>query len=609
MSDSGIGQAAPRAWSTEQDDLGLRPPGQPERFSVGPVSFLVDAADVRNLCWAGQEIVRRIFVTVRDNQWREVSPTAWSCRSILNEGSLRVHLTARHEDPQIRFAWRGCFMVDPTTREMSFSLAGKVLDDMEVNRLGLVVLHPLDALLGGSITVSGPTGVETLAIREQIHPQPMVDGLPTGMTIPFHTQVAHLSNGDSLRFNFSGELFEIEDQRNFGDASFKSYCPPLAAGFPRLLQAGTRVTHEVRCVASVAGNETTVSGHSDALVLPALRRVYGPPPVGIHEPAMGDAASTGLLASAYFRHLRADVAADASVDSFTTVCAQLAGGQGLELGLVVGPDDEVADELIAAICAERRLTRLLLVEEGPSVIRREVAERVCAALHRRGCGVPVFTAVDGYFVDVNRGVVVETVGDGMAIAVCPSVHSGDVLTVTENVAALPYVVSTAQDLFPGRDIAVSPLTLRLGPPPEPEVYELAALAWFVAALETLGRTTVSSVTIGSDVLPPPPGQAGLGEAWASVLDLLGQAREAAKVGSCVVGESRVHALGWGDADYEQIIVANLADQDQVVRVDGEQAPARTRVIWAPSKTSATTTCSSDAFVVPAYGVVHLKVRQ
>ena len=44
----------------------------------------------------------------------------------------------------------------------------------------------------------------------------------------------------ALRFRFSGDLFELEDQRNWTDASYKIYGPQLALGFPLHATDGQR---------------------------------------------------------------------------------------------------------------------------------------------------------------------------------------------------------------------------------------------------------------------------------------------------------------------------------------------------------------------------------
>ena len=574
-----------------------------ERHSIGPVSWTTHAADVRYVRWAGQEIIRRIFVTLRDRQWQEVPPSAWSCRATRKDDSLQLDLSARHEAEGMQFAWQGVFAVNTRTPEISFTLTGTVPDEMIVNRLGLVVLHPTDGLVGGSAAAAGPSGQQTIELNERIHPQPIVNSLPTGMSAPFTTLTTTFANDRWVRFDFSGVLFEIEDQRNFGDTSFKSYCPPLALGFPRVLQPGTEIRHSMTCHVPEAFGTVSpgTNGQAAHTVALPLRRA------GATVPRIGAQLSAKDVIECGLTHLRADIAAVSGKDSFTSVRDRLRPDQRLELGLELDQGD-INDEMIAAMCDDPQIARILLLEAGKTVIGRDLAERACRTLERHGCRVPVATAVNGYFVELNRGVPADIGATGLAVAVCPTVHSGDVLTATENIAALPAIVRTARELFPGREVTVSPLTLHLGPEPDPDVYAIASLSWLVGSVETVGHIGLSSITLGKDVLPDPAAHPELADAWSSVLALLNTARTSSKVTTAALPQRRLHAVAWREnASEENLLVANLADVDQTVTFDADQEPYQTRTLWAPLD-STPRSDSQREFVVPAYGVVHVLAR-
>jgi hypothetical protein len=42
-----------------------------------------------------------------------------------------------------------------------------------------------------------------------------------------------------------GDIFEMEDQRNWSDLSYKTYCTPLALPFPVTLEAGTKIRQKI----------------------------------------------------------------------------------------------------------------------------------------------------------------------------------------------------------------------------------------------------------------------------------------------------------------------------------------------------------------------------
>src|SRR5687768_17418962 len=53
--------------------------------------------------WRGVEVIRRIFVTVRDANWSEIPPSSWTVDE--TEEGLRV--TARHTSDDVDLSWSG----------------------------------------------------------------------------------------------------------------------------------------------------------------------------------------------------------------------------------------------------------------------------------------------------------------------------------------------------------------------------------------------------------------------------------------------------------------------------------------------------------------------
>ena len=45
---------------------------------------------------------------------------------------------------------------------------------------------------------------------------------------------------------FNGETFEMEDQRNWTDASFKTYCTPLSLPYPIKIIKGTTIKQSIK---------------------------------------------------------------------------------------------------------------------------------------------------------------------------------------------------------------------------------------------------------------------------------------------------------------------------------------------------------------------------
>src|SRR5688572_5617153 len=121
----------------------------------------------------GHEIVRRIFVTVRDRNWQEVAPSHWETK--LDADRRSVHLFARHKSDLVDFEWRGRLDLAHDHRTLHFEFEGKARRDMEVCRLGLIVLHPPETMIGSRLTARSDGAEATLTVPAQIAPQPIVN--------------------------------------------------------------------------------------------------------------------------------------------------------------------------------------------------------------------------------------------------------------------------------------------------------------------------------------------------------------------------------------------------------------------------------------------------
>lgn len=131
--------------------------------------------------------------------------------------------------------------------EMSIEVqgAGSVILDVhltctnaiEVNRAGFNILFPIDDLAGQPAEIMHSDGaVEQGHFPDLISPeQPFFDM----QSIDFQVQSAKVSVA------FEGEVFEMEDQRNWSDASFKVYGPPLATPRPRRFEVGEKLRQRV----------------------------------------------------------------------------------------------------------------------------------------------------------------------------------------------------------------------------------------------------------------------------------------------------------------------------------------------------------------------------
>ena len=213
-------------------------------LKTGPLEFALDGADLRYVRFAGTEIVRRLYVAVRDEQWSHARGGTRPAGRLRLRGSdrdpRRGRVPPRRHRARVDGRHRG-----PRRWRLRYRLQAVARSDFAYNRFGLCVLQPLAGIVGSQARWKAPEGDGAATLTEQIGRQEIRDGLPQPLIGPFSELEIDVAGHSPLRFRFTGDLFELEDQRNWTDASYKTYGPQLALGFPLQATSGQRFEQTV----------------------------------------------------------------------------------------------------------------------------------------------------------------------------------------------------------------------------------------------------------------------------------------------------------------------------------------------------------------------------
>lgn len=467
-------------------------------LSSSSLSGLVRHGSIGPVYASGHELLRRIFVTVRDRNWQEVAPCKGT--SEVDESRGVVKLAARHTSECVDFEWQGVLQVSKDRRTLCFEFEGTVLRDMDVCRLGLIVLHPIAEFVGSKVTAHGPLGEQRITVQREIAPQPLIEGVPGAMTEPFSVLRIERDDFGALELRFAGDLFELEDQRNWGDASFKSYCTPLRMGFPRSLPAGTAISHRVEARFTPASVQRAVSPSR----LNQMHKSEGEP----DSEKLGRVPTIGRVVRAHshscgldWDHIHMEVTGP---ESFAALRERLADSdsQNVSVGIEAGEGDLLPEDWVGLIWAYRtRICRLLIHGAGGSIPTATALEIWGQRLGNPGERVPLFASTRGYYVEFNRRKQIHAAVRGMAFPLTATVHSDDVSTVAENVATIQDMVDTLQGLGYSSEIILAPLALYY-----PDSVPVRTLPqqiiepWLAATLIHAAAAGVTSVTLAEDVV-------------------------------------------------------------------------------------------------------------
>jgi len=486
-------------------------PRAPLTLRAGPLSLLFEphTGYLRYLKLGEVEVLRAVYAAVRDPNWGTVPPVISALELEARPTAFRLRFTAEHVQGDIGFTWQGEVegKEDGTVR---FSFAGVARSTFRRNRIGFCVLHPA-ACAGQPCTVGGVDGER----KEGTFPHLIAPHQPfKDLRAITHEPLP----GVRARVKMEGDTFEMEDQRNWTDASFKTYCTPLERPFPVEVPAGTRIQQAVTL--SLEGTPPqTVPGEAPGLSLTVQgARRYALPKLGLGAASHGRPLSEGELGrlqALNLSHVRVDVhlapnyegAFKRRVDEARRL------GVGLELALFLTDD------------AERELEafRRLLDELQPNVAawlifhehEKSTSERwVTLARHVLGDYAPdakLGAGTNAFFAELNRERPSFPL-DVVCYSANPQVHASDDASVVETLEALGSTVESARGFAPEAAVAVTPITLKprfnpnaTEPEPEPEPGKLPpqvdprqrslfAAGWTLGSLARFAEAGVCSLT-------------------------------------------------------------------------------------------------------------------
>lgn len=449
------------------------PPLERRALRAGPFTAVLENGTLRYVKLGEVEVVRGLYAAVRDRNWGTVEPRFTRYEVEEGRGSFRVLFTAEHENDEIGFVWDGEISGsgDGTIR---FAMDGTARRAFLRNRIGFCVLHPME-LAGTPVEVRSPDRTVQGRFPEEISAhQPFFD--ITGMRY-------QAGPGAEVELVFEGDLFETEDQRNWTDASYKTYCTPLRLPFPAEVGAGERVAQSVTLKA-LGEPEVGSTASREPEVVVGTEPVGTLPPLGFGVASHGDVLTgdelerlrtlkpahlrVGLdLAGADWREslLRAAIEADA-LDAM------------LEVEAVTDNEGRGLEALIEALAGERSRLARLLVFSGLTTTRPAL-ERAKRLAEAAGIDAPIGGGSRAFFAELNRTELPLDLMDVVGYAISPQVHAFDDASLSETLAAQAATVESARGLVGGLPLAVGPITLKMpfnpvatGPEEEPEPGEL-----------------------------------------------------------------------------------------------------------------------------------------
>jgi len=487
----------------------------PEQVELhaGPLSVVSEAGDLRYIRYGDREVVRRIYVAVRDRNWGTVPPRLSNLKIERSADSFQITYDCQHQQGDIDFIWKATIRGE-ATGSIRFAMDGEARSTFQRNRIGFCVLHPIRECAGVPCRVEKVNGsVEKSTFPKKISPhQPFKD-----MRAVSHEVVPGLE----AEVRFTGETFEIEDHRNWTDASYKIYGTPLALPFPVEIKQGTKVTQSVAITLKGKPSAPRKAAATDTLNFAVGRSVSHPlPRVGLGAASHGEPLSTReveRLKALELAHLRVDL--DLARPEHTTRLRQAAAdARNLDVPLEVAVfvSDAAASELAAlkTLLAEVKpvVATWLVFHTTEKTVPEKWARLAREALASYAPKARLGGGSNHYFTEINRFHPPVKALDLVSYSINPQVHSFDIPALVENLEAQAMTVESARPIIGNRPLAISPVTLRprfsasatgpeLATPSgtlpfavDPRQMSLFGAGWTAGSLKYLSESGVASVT-------------------------------------------------------------------------------------------------------------------
>ena len=144
---------------------------------------------------------------------------------------------------EIDLRW-SCEIVGAPDGTISAEFNGVAERPFRYNRIGFCLLHGPN-VAGRPYRAQTVHGEAVGVLPPLVAPRRYEAGKPCPLFPPYTELVINVDEIVSTHFSFEGDLFEMDDQRNWTDASFKTYSTPQRLGVPHHARQGQRFHQRV----------------------------------------------------------------------------------------------------------------------------------------------------------------------------------------------------------------------------------------------------------------------------------------------------------------------------------------------------------------------------
>lgn len=421
------------------------------QLAAGPLSAVLSEGRLLDIRYHGQPLIDEVYFALRDPNWGTIPYAITGLKVQQKKDSFSVSFDALHKQGGYVYRWKGHIQGN-SQGQLSYEARGTAEKPFLTNRLGFCVLHAADNA-GKTVDITHTDGSkESSLFPLHIAPhQPFFD----------IASMAHQTGGIHCKISFLGDAFECEDQRNWTDASFKTYCTPLSRPFPVRVEAGQPFFQSVSidCKLAPSFKPKPLIDRDEPLFFQSLLQKSASLSLGA---CLGSPLFDGFkwAQDLGLHHVRVDLRFEgdlALTERLLNQAAQLA--PQIHLAVFFGDEnEEQISKLHGLLQRHPAISALLLYQEGRRVINQQLLSARRARLSRPG--LMIGSGTDAYFTQLNREPLPGDLLDFVCYSNNPQVHAFDNTSIMQTTLGQMANVKSAKALYRGLPVFVSPITLK-----------------------------------------------------------------------------------------------------------------------------------------------------
>ncbi len=570
-------------------------------LTAGDISAVFDRGSLRYIRFRGVEVLRGISFLLRDANWGTYNATISNLKVRQSKNGFSVSYQAVCKDDSQELLYSA--KVEAADGVVKFYATGIPKTDFVTNRTGFVVLHPLEGIVGQPVEIIHTNGKKEKArFPKLISPgQPVFEIRSLKHTV---------TPGVTATVLMEGNKFEMEDHRNWMDASYKTYVCSLLDPWPYTLPRDKPFQQSITLTLDGKPKSVKRGSGSSEVTVTLGKRLGKLPRLAAGISMAGSKAALGgveliknLRLSALVCQIdgRQGGQAEAAGD-FAEIARRCAVPVKLEIIL---PAEASADAEVASIAKAVRTGDLKpesvvithmhdLKSFQPNMERPSGPsyEGMAKAARAEFPGVQIGGGMLSYFTELNRKPLPVGLFDFVTHTVCPIVHAADDVSVMETLEALPSIFGSTRDMAgtlpyhigpSGISCRDNPYGATVAPNPhnsrvclsgaDPRQKGLFAAAWNLGLFAAAARAKIDFIALGAATGPQGAiSSHGIHPVY-HVVRGLGERGGNKYVAAAISAPGKVAALAQQSMQGRVLWLANLTGENLIARMGGFQGSA------------------------------------